>query len=192
MSTCTEIDDDVLYDCTKPPLAGQFDEILVIPKRVIESYTTNVSNHLIVEAITIASGARGFTYKGNGTLLKRSYQGIKDDYGTRYTHTLPYKVASSDPDTMLQLEALATETEGLVIVGKQNYKGTAGNAKYYILGKDCGVQAIIGDPEGRNIVDVVFASMEGAEEPSPPSFLFLTSETVTDDIYESYGVVQTP
>lgn len=190
--TCNEIDSDIVYDCTKKPAAGQFDEILVIPRRVITAITTNATNPLIVEAITIASGKRAYVYKGNGTLLKRSFQGIKDDFGTRYTHGLPFKVYSADPVTMQQLEALCEETEGVMIIGKQNYKGTAGNAKYYILGKDCGLMATIADTTGRNIIDVAFTSMTDNEEPHPPSYLYLTSEPVTDALYAALQVAVTP
>ena len=189
---CNEIDKDVVYDCTKKPSAGQFDEILVFPRSVITAITTNSTNPLIVEGITIASGKRAFIYKGNGTLLKRSFTGIKDDFGTRYTHSLPFKVHSADPVTMQQLEALCEVTEGVMIIGKQNYKGVSGNSKYYILGKDCGLMVTIADEAGRNIIDVNFASIADNEEPHPPSYLFLTSEAVTDALYASFAIAQTP
>jgi len=189
---CNEIDADVVFDCNKKPSAGQFDEILVFPRRIITAITKNATNPLIVEGITLASGKRAFIYKGDGTLLKRSFVGVKDEFGTRYTHGLPFKVHAADPATMQQLEALAEEREGLMIIGKQNYKGTNGNAKYYILGRDCGVFATISDETGRNIINVMFQSIAENEEPHSPSFLYLTSETVTDALYASYSVAQTP
>lgn len=191
-TACNEIDKALAYDCDNPPASGQFDEIYIFPKRIIEGYTLNANNPLIVEGIQIASGKCGFKYTGDGTMLKRSYTAISDDYGTRYNHGLPFKMPKADPETMLQIEKLGREIGGVVIIGRQNYKGVNGNAEYYILGRDCGLKATPKDDAGRNINDIMFESVKDAEEPHTPSFLFLTSTAVTAALLASYMVAQTP
>jgi hypothetical protein len=80
MASC-EIDNDIIYDCTTPAIAGAQDEIIIVPRRSVVDggITINATNHLIVEGIGLESGERAYKYTGNGDLRSITDQLVKDD-----------------------------------------------------------------------------------------------------------------
>lgn len=191
MADC-EITNDILYDCTNPPIAGAKDRIIIIPRRVIDSITLNGDNHLIVEAITLEAGERGYLYTGNGDLRSLTDQMVKDENGTRYLHGIPFKVFGATPVIKKELEYLSRENEGVVAILEQNYKGTSGNSRYVVLGKDCGLYVrMLESTDGKNIYSIELFSKDGYEEPHMAANFYITSEAITKTTVEALLVADT-
>lgn len=179
MANC-EISQDILYNCENPPLRGAKDRVIIIPHRIIDQINLNESNHLIVEDIDILSGFRAFEYVGDGTLIPPATTMIRDEFGVRYLHRLPFKVHGATPVIKKELEYLSKERDGVCIVLQQNYKGTSGNAEYLVMGKDAGMYVtLLTDEEGRNVFNIEIANQDGFEEPHMPANFFDTSTAVT-------------
>ena len=191
MADC-QISKDILYNCETPPIAGQENEIIVIPMRILDSYTENGSNHLIVEDITIAAGGnRAYQYKGDSKLIATDKGLIRDEFADGYRHRLPFKIHDNKPDTKLELQSLRAERHCVIV--KNLYKGTAGNAKWEIFGIDVGMEvAISEDTEGKNSYNIEFVTPEATKEPHLPRNFYKTSEAATDALVEALLVATSP
>lgn len=192
--TCNQIAADIIRDCLNLPVRGQKNRVIVIPRRIIESITYNSSNHLIIENIALATGTRGFEYVGDSTMLNTNISKTADEFGTGYMHMLPFKIYGNTPAIKKELEALSEETDGVMVIIEQNYKGTVAvpNAKWVVLGKDAGLRpTVLEDTEGRNIYSITLGSVDGYPEPHLPANVYITSETVTDALVESLLEAQT-
>ena len=190
---CNQITADIIRDCANPPVRGQHNRVIIVRRADIESITYNSSNHLIIEAITIATGARAFEYVGDGRMLANNIEKITDDFGTRYNHQLPFTIYGNTPSIKKELEALSNEEKGVLAIVSQNYKGSATtpNAKWVVYGKDCGLMPVVlTDAEGRNQYAITLGSMEGFEEPHLPANIYLTDEATTDALVEALLEVQ--
>jgi len=193
MESC-EIENDIIYDCTTPPIAGVQDEIIVIPRRSIVDggVTINATNHLIVEDIELESGERGYKYTGNGKLRSLTDQMVKDDSGTRYLHGIPFMIYGATPVIKKELENLANEVEGVVVILKQNYTGTGGNSRYAVLGKDCGLFLRLAEStDGKAIYTLELFSVADFEEPHRVANFYLTSPAVTKAAVEALLIADT-
>lgn len=191
--TCNQIAADIIRDCLNPPVRGQKNRVIVIPRRIIESITYNSSNHLIIENIALATSTRGFEYVGDASMLNTNISKTADEFGTGYMHMLPFKIYGNTPAIKKELEALSEETDGVMVIIEQNYKGTVAvpNAKWVVLGKDAGLRpTVLEDTEGRNIYSITLGSADGYPEPHLPANVYITSETVTDALVESLLVAQ--
>lgn len=136
-ATYCEIANDILINCAAPPLRGAKDRVIIIPRRSLNGEPTlNSTNHLIIEAITLEAGERGYEYIGDGTLLSPANTMVRDEFGVRYLHRLPFKVHGATPAIKKELENLSKEREGVIAILEQNYQGDSGNSKYLVLGKD--------------------------------------------------------
>lgn len=187
-----ELSQDILYDCTAPPIAGALDNVILIPRRVITAITLNSSNHLIVEGITLESGERGYQYTGNGDLRNLSDQQMRDEYGVRWEHGFTFKIFGATPVIKKELEALANEPQGVVAIVRQNYQGTSGNSAYVVLGKDCGLQVrTAANTEGKAVYNVELFSSAGYEEPHPHANIYLTSLAATKLLVDALLVADT-
>jgi hypothetical protein len=192
MSTC-KISKDIVYNCEKPPIAGQKDEVIVIPKRIITGATINTANHLIIEAIAKQTMTRGFVFTGTSMLLKSDKGYVPSEFGHGYRHRVPFRIHGNTPDIKQQLEYLINEVDGVVVVMKNNYKGNAGNAKWEVFGWDVGLRVtLLEDTEGKMSYAIELASSEDSPEPHLPRNIFLTSEVVTDAIVAGLTVATSP
>lgn len=105
---------------------------------------------------------------------------VRDEFGIRYPHRLPFKVHGATPVIKKELEYLSKEREGVIVILEQNYQGDSGNAKYLVLGKDAGMYVtLLADEEGRNIYSIELSSMDGYEEPHMPANFFITNPSTT-------------
>jgi hypothetical protein len=179
-ATYCEIANDILINCTNPPLRGAKDRVIIVPRRSVSAIALNSTNHLIVEGITIETGERAYEYIGDGTLLSPANSMVRDEFGIRYPHRLPFKVHGATPAIKKELEYLSKEREGVIVILEQNYQGDSGNSKYLVLGKDAGLYVtVLADEEGRNIYSIELTSMDGYEEPHMPANFFITSAATT-------------
>jgi len=178
MGNC-EISKDILHSCDNPPVAGQRDRIIIIPRRLITDTDFNNTYSNIIEDITIAAGGRAYEYVGTSKLLKSDKGMISDDNGIRYRHRIPFIVYGNTPIIKAELEALVKENMGVVAILQQNYKGTSGNSEFEVFGINAGLRVtLLEDTDGRNQYNIELASVEGCEEPRLP-FNFFDTDTAT-------------
>jgi hypothetical protein len=192
MSTC-KISADIVYNCENPPVAGQKDEVIIIPKRIITGATINATNHLIIEAITKTSMTRAYAYTGTSMLLKTDKGYVPSEFGHGYRHRVPFRIHGNTPDIKQELESLINEVEGVVVVMKNNYKGNAGNAKWEVFGWDVGLRvSLLEDPEGKMSYAIELASSDDSPEPHLPRNIFITNETTSDAVVAGLLVATSP
>jgi hypothetical protein len=176
---------DIARSCATPPVPGARDRFILIPKSDISAITLNSTNHLIVEAITIINGKQAYAYSGDGIVRATPDKGlVEGENGNMFRHRVAFKVMDDTPETKKELDALVNIP--LTVVVQNNYKGTAGNAKYEVLGKDVGVYVrVLEDTEGKHVYTIELASKDGFEEPHLPANFFKTSESATDVLVEA-------
>ncbi len=193
MSTNCEISADILHNCDNPPVAGQRDRVIIIPRRIITDYTKNATYPNIIESISKQANKRAFEYVGTSKLIASDKGMIQDENGIRYRHRVPFTVYGNTPIIKQELEALAKENMGLTVILQQNYKGTDGNAKYEVFGFDVGLRPILmEDVEGRNQYMLELASLDGYEEPHLPYNYFNDTEAQSDTDIEALLVATSP
>lgn len=176
---------DISRSCTNPPVPGARDRFIIIPKEDISAITLNSSNHLIVEGITITNGKRAYAYTGDGMVRNTPDKGlVEGENGNRFRHRAAFKIMDDTPATKMELDALVNIP--LTVICQNNYKGTSGNAKYEVLGKDVGVYVrVLEDAEGNHVYTIEIASKDGFEEPHLPANFYITSEAATDAAIEA-------
>jgi len=185
MANC-EISADIIHSCDNPPIAGQRDRVIVIPRRLITNIDFNSTYANIIEAIDIAVGGRAYEYVGTSKLLSSDSGMISDENGIRYRHRVPFTIYGNTPVIKLELEALAKENMGLVAILQQNYKGTSGNSEFEVFGVNSGLRVIVlENAEGKNQYTIELASLEGFEEPHLPYNFFNTSTATTKAAIEA-------
>jgi hypothetical protein len=188
-----EINADIFHNCENPPIAGQRDRVIILPRRIITGATYNSTYSNIIESITKQSNKRAYEYVGTSKLIKSDKGMINDENGVRYRHRVPFVVYGNTPIIKAELESLAKENMGVVAILQQNYKGTAGNAKYEVFGWDVGLRLnLLEDVEGRNQYTIELTSLDGFEEPRLPYNIFDTTEATTDGIVEGLLTATSP
>lgn len=180
-----ELTRDIARNCTAPPVSGARDRVILIPKDDIESITLSATNHLVVEDITITNGKKAYVYTGDGMVLGAPDKGlVESEFGNKYRHRVPFKIMDDTPVTKLELDSLVNIP--LTVVLQNNYKGTDGNAKFEVLGKDVGVYVrLLEDTAGNHVYTIEIASKDGFEEPHLPANFFLTDEITTNALVEA-------
>ena len=192
MSTC-KISNDIVFNCENPPVAGQKDRVIILPKRSMAGFTENNTNHLIIEAIAKVSNERAYEYVGTSMLLKSDKGYVPSEFGHGYRHRVPFRIHGNTPVIKQQLEWLINEVEGVVVIMQNNYKGNAGNSKWEIFGIDVGLRvALLEDAEGKMSYAIELASSDDSPEPHLPRNFYLTSETATDALVEALLVATSP
>ncbi len=198
--TLCKIANDILYICDHPPVRGAMDEIIVLPRRLIDEFDVDNDNPIIVEDIVRKETAGGTEflgkankYVGNGNLLSPQLEMIEDDFSKGYMHQLEFHVYGTTPANKLELHRLANEPEGFVVILRQNYKDPDGKSEYLLLGKDAGCFVKeMQDEEGRNIMRVLVGNKDDFHEPLPVANIWDTSREVTQGIVDALLTVDKP
>jgi len=158
MSTiCNVVDDDILHDCDKVPVAGVKDEFYILNLSDIAGYTQSITNPLVIESIVLKTGANAFKWQGFNNSNKPSFELVKLTFSpSRYKHLVKPKVFSNDPATKLELYKL--DNSRVVVIHQNNSKGTGGNEAFEIYGLDEGLKVDIHKRELDN------ADLQGGHE----------------------------
>lgn len=193
MAQNCDISKDILFNCSQPPVRGQKNRLILLPKSDIDfaNVEFNSTNHMIIEKIQMKIGKRAFVYTGNSDLIFSDTTMVRDENDVRESHRIPFMLRANTPDIKLEIEALKNYPDGFVAILEQNYKGANGNAKYEVFGWDVGLRLMErANADGRNIHNLVLATPEGAEEPHLPRNFYKTSEANTDTMVAALLVAQ--
>jgi len=184
MGSC-ELSRDLLFNCEYKPVSGAIDNVTILEFENIATLEYNVTNRMIVEALTQKATTRAYSYIGNGSLLKPSKTMVKDETGVKFNHSLPIVIELNTPEA--KDEILRLSGKKVIAIVKNLYQGDAtGKSVYEIYGlqsplslKTC--EAV----DGASRYSCLFEQEDGMGSPTLPHSLFLTSLTVTEAIVDA-------
>ena len=145
---CFKIAADITPNCIDPITRGVNDKLWLINHSDITSITYNNTNPLIVEAITLASGAKAYVYQGERASVSPKAEGKSVKHGFEYTHTVEALLFDLSPTTKAEVAKLCRGR--LVAVCLNSYKGTGGNAALEIYGLESGLLCLKVEKDPRN------------------------------------------
>lgn len=190
MSTCAEISSDLTFDCNSPIVGGVRNEIILFNYDDFQgaTITFNGSNTLIVEDIVLPSGVTGYTYSCPENGFNALASLVEGAYFPTYDHKIMGLVFDLSAAGKLQLEKLAKGK--VVVLVKNNYKGTSGNAAYELYGYDVGLKLRQLDQDKKNkdnqsAYAFTLATPDDIKEPRLPRTVFITSYAVTTALVDS-------
>ena len=180
--TCAKISADVLLDCDNPMLGGANDRLILVNKDDIASVTYNMTNPLIVENITLATGMEGYEYQGKNNSVEPRSALVKLRYAEVYEHEVIFKVFVNDADTKKQLELMRQSR--LIAVIENNHKGDGGDAAFEVYGLESGLELVemervVADTETQGAYNLVLRSSENSRESHLPNTYFITDYATT-------------
>jgi len=194
-----EISNSLINDCKNPPIAGSKGRMLILSRKHVKSITKNTDNPIIIEAIVRKATALAYEGKAYEYItdmpLKPSYSKVVDDFGQRYKQSVSIPIKGLTPVARYELYKLGKESDGLIAILEQNYKGTTAtpNAKWLVLGAGTGLFVEEeSDEENRNIANLTLASKDGMEEEFSSQHFYLTSEAVSDAAIEALTSTDLP
>lgn len=185
---CGNITAGVALSCSNQLIGGANDRLILINYDEIASYTRNVSNAQIIEAITMVATKKGYAFEGKQQSVEPKQSLNKKRYATAYDHEITFKVFDSTPAVKEQLEKLV---QGKVVaIVENNYKGATGNAAFELYGADAGLyvetlERNVGDAEVLGAFNIVLKSGEFAKEGNLPASIFITDYTTTKALVDA-------
>lgn len=178
MAVCNSISAGVVVDCDKPLVPGVETDILLANKQDVAGYTVDVSNPLLVTAITMKSGKQFYKFEGQNDSVEPLSRLVQTRYNDFFEHEARLKVFSNDEDDKLTVEKLI---KGLVVA---LVKGKDGRWELY--GKDIGLKAVEFERNPNNqdtggAYDILLrTSPNSAREPHLPATFFDTDAATTE------------
>lgn len=179
---CAKISSDLGFDCDNPQVGGNSDELILINKDDIDSYSLNITNPQIIEDILLASGTTGYSYTGKNNSIEPESALVKQAYSEVYAHTIKFIVFLTTPEAKEQLELLA---QGKVVaIIENNFQGATGNAAFELYGKSAGLvitemKRVVVDQNTQGAYQVTLSTPEKAKESNLPATIFDTSYDTT-------------
>lgn len=190
MANCGRIAAGVLRDCDNPLVGGVEDELILINKADIVSYTENGSNPQIIEGITLVSSPQATAYKFQG--FKNSTEPQVDlapaAFLNGWKHTVLFRIFDNTPTTKAIIDGMANGT--FVAIIKNNNQGVDGNAVYELFGRFVGLELTVGtavknDPDTQGAYVLTLATADGEKEPKLPATIFDTDLATTAALVQS-------
>jgi hypothetical protein len=185
---CGEITADNLNNCLNPLQGGTEDEMIALNKNDID-VITRAADGFNVENITLKTGAKGFVIDGLKNSISPSFASVEVGVFDRYEHTVN---AKGFDISISARNAVNGMTGGkYVVLTKNTYNGTDGDAKYVIHGLDQGLGFTVTrnpNDDTQGAFDFTFATKVN-KEPNIPAGLFITDEATTEAVWESLKVV---
>lgn len=179
MATCGKITANIAYDCTNPPTAGANDRLILMNHddylNCVIGY--NISNPIIIESITPASGVVAYSYEGKNNSVEPRAAMVKQRYTNPYDHEVRFKVFNNSPDIKKQLMLL--NQSKVVAIIQNNHKGSNGNAAFEVYGGETGLdlqelERIIADAETSGAYNLLIKNDEAARPSTLPHTIFNT------------------
>ena len=185
---CGQLSSDISADCTNKLFGGARDRLILFNFDDVDGVTRNGVNTQIIEAISLASGTRGYVYQGKKNSNEPDSALVKQRYIDVYDHGVLFKAFEVDAAAKLEYEAMV---DGLVIALVQNkFAGDDGDAEFELYGLDTGLEVqeltrILADADTQGAYNIALRSSEQSKEAHLPATLYLTSQTVTRAIVEA-------
>ncbi len=182
---CGELSAGLTLSCTNKLVGGVSPNVWIANKADIASWTKEVANDQVVDAITMVATKVFYLFEGKLKSTEPAARVVKGTYDNTWEHEVKIRAFDISPTVLLQISEM--KDSQVVVIVQNNSKGTAGNTKYDIYGLDAGmfIEALERIPQ--NVDDagawnITFKTQEYARETNPPYRLFDTSEANTDAI----------
>lgn len=134
---CGQISQNFVRDCDNKPVGGVKSRLYIINQDDVATVTYDVTNPLVVTAMTLKSTKQAWTWD----VYKRGHKPKatqKDtDYSVNYQHELVTYIPDWDNSTKAQVEQLAN---GYYVVIVENLQNT-GDARFEIYGLSAGIRS---------------------------------------------------
>tara|TARA_R110000868_G_scaffold21064_4_gene88023 strand:- start:2236 stop:2817 length:582 start_codon:yes stop_codon:yes gene_type:complete len=192
MAVCDLLTAGIAYDCANPPSGGANDRLILVNFADIDGNVTyNVSNALVVEAITLPALTYGYVFEGLNNSNEPRAALVKGRYVNGYDHEVRFKCFSNSIAAKAQL----TKLDGALVVAivQNNHKGAAGEAAFEIYGLQTGLrlqelERILADAELQGAYNLLLKNDEVSKPSTLPHTLYITdfasSLAVVDGILE--------
>jgi hypothetical protein len=167
---CGAISSSLTADCDTPVQSGTQDRIWIWNFNDIAGYTTNATNKMIVEAITMVATKTGFTLDGYNNSNMPNYTLVQGTFVNNWDHTVNAKIFNISAETKENLEGMK---DGLFVVAYENVnKGEDGELAFEICGLDAGLKmtALTRDPNNadtQGAFDITFSTPKNKEKYMP-------------------------
>jgi hypothetical protein len=190
MANCGRISAGVARNCDNPLVGGSSNELILINKEDIVSYTENSSNSQIIEGINLVSSPQAVAYKFEG--FKNSVEPQIDlapaAFLNAWKHQILFRIFDNTPDTKKIIDGLANGT--VVAIIKNNNQGVNGNAVYELFGRFAGLELTVAtaaknDADTQGAYVLTLATADGEKEPKLPATVFLTDLATTKALVDS-------
>jgi len=189
-STCAVISSNLDFSCDDPIVGGIRNEIILFNFDDFQGaqITYNVSNTLVIEDIILPTGVTGYTYSAPEDAFNASAKLVPGGLQPSYDHMVSGIVLDVSPSGKQQLEKLAKGK--VVVLVKNNYKGTNGNAAYELYGMQVGLKLneLVwdkADKETQGAAKFTLASSDKYKEPRPTRTVFITDYATTTTLVDS-------
>lgn len=179
MSICGKINASIAYDCTNPPTGGANDRLILMNFDDWGNCSIgyNITNPLIIESITPASGIVAYEYEGHNNSVEPRLALVKGRYVDGYDHEVKFKVFSNAPTVKAQLQKLGQSK--VVAIVQNNHKGANGDSAFEVYGSQTGLELqelerIIADAETQGAFNLLIKNDEVSRPSNLPNTVFLT------------------
>lgn len=136
MAICGKISASVAFDCENPLIAGvDADELILINKSDIATFTEGVSNKHIITALTLSTvtGTQAYSFEGANNSVRPLGESLSDGYFPfKFSHQIEFRVFDRGAATKEQVRAMV----GSSLVAIYFRKGKT----IEIMGLDAGLQ----------------------------------------------------
>lgn len=182
-TACSLITANIGTTCATPPTPGTKETVYIYNFDEVASLTLDGANDLIVTAITMATGKKGFKYVGYSISNEPKYEAVIKKFGPpKWKHTNKIRVFYWDPTTKKQIEKLVGAK--VMSINENNEAGTAGETSFEMYGVRAGMYcaSAVRDPSSTDDVGafvIELASKDGYEEGQMPKTVFLTDYATT-------------
>lgn len=178
---CGKIAQDQLYDCNNPIFGGAESTIYIFNREDVDVITRDVTNPLLITALTLKAGARGYRYEGMNKSTAPQVDLVKGDYSTRFNHIVNFLVFKNTAETKQEIAKMAVGSFFVIIENKMK----SGDSVFEIYGLDQGLELAaqtirnINDAASGGAWTLQLASVADTEEPRPPASFFVTDLAAT-------------
>lgn len=190
MSNCGRIAAGVLRNCDTPLVGGVSDELILINKEDIVSYTENGSNSQIIEGINLISSpaAQAYRFQGFKNSTEPQIDLAPSSFINGWKHQVLFRIFDNTPTVKAIIDGLANGT--FVAIVKNNNLGVDGNGVYELYGRFAGLELTVAssvknDAETQGAYVLTLATAESEREPKLPASIYLTDLATTKALVES-------
>jgi hypothetical protein len=177
-SICGTLTAGLALNCNTPLVPGTEDDILLANRSDISGFTVDVSNPMLVTAITMKTDKVFYKFEGQNMSAEPKSRLAATRYTKLYEHELRFKIFANDPATKLIVDKVI-KGEVVAIVKLKD-------GRYEIYGKEIGLRVTEMERDPNNAdtggaYDLLLKTPDqAAKEPFLPATFYITSASATE------------
>lgn len=185
---------NIEFDCLNAPVAGIEQNIVLINKEDIDitATTLDASNRLLVTALELKTGKKGYKLTGVKQANSKAWELVKKENAPdKFKHTFSGVIFSPSLANKTQADNLSKGAKYVVVV-EQTWKGEDNAEAFEILGYHSGLELVTmtnSSRENDNMIMFELASADGFEESTMPKTLLDGDYAATKTVFNNLTVV---